>query len=105
MNLKLLYRALRYRYRIDPHEIRFILQRLQSGQIAVDVGAHKGGYLYWMQRQVGRQGRCFAFEPQIQLFENLRLDFDTMPHVKVEHMALSNVVGKNDLTCSRICIG
>ena len=97
MNLKLLYRALRYRYRIDPNEIKFIQHRLQRGQVAVDVGAHKGGYLYWLQKMVGQQGQCFAFEPQIQLFERLSLAFGRMQNVQLEHLALSDKPGKMTL--------
>ena len=33
----------------------------------MDIGAHKGAYVYWMQRAVGPSGTVFAFEPQVAL--------------------------------------
>jgi len=65
------YRAWRYRWRVEPAEIRFLLEHLRAGEVAVDVGAHKGAYTYWMQRAVGPAGRVFAFEPQPELAEYL----------------------------------
>ena len=54
--LKYLYRAFRYRFRNDPFEIAFIRSIVQKGQICADIGAHKGGYLYWLQAAVGEKG-------------------------------------------------
>jgi FkbM family methyltransferase len=94
--LPFLYRAWRYRVRVDPAEIRVVLSALRPGACAVDVGAHKGGYLYWMRRAVGPAGRVFAFEPQPELAGYLRsrvrdLGFD---NVVVEEVALSDASGR-----------
>mgnify|MGYP001332709336 CR=1 FL=1 len=62
--LRYLYRAYRYRYRVDPAEIRFMCERLRPGETAVDVGSFKGAYTYWMRRCVGAEGQVVAFEPQ-----------------------------------------
>ena len=70
--IKYLYRAFRYRYKIDPTEIQFINEQLLPGQIAVDIGCHKGAYLYWLKKNVGPQGKVFAFEPQPKLFSYLQ---------------------------------
>ena len=66
-----------------------------QGDGAVDVGAHKGGYLYWLQRQVGPRGRALAFEPQVDLADYLRRAMAAIGarHVVVEPMALSDRVG------------
>ena len=40
--LRWLYRAWRYRYRLERREIRLLMHHLTSGDFAVDVGAHKG---------------------------------------------------------------
>ena len=40
---------------------------LRHGDVAVDVGAYKGGYTYWMREAVGDAGTVFAFEPQPEL--------------------------------------
>ena len=38
----------------------------------MDIGCHKGGYLYWMQKKVGKSGKVYAFEPQPKLFAYLQ---------------------------------
>lgn len=94
-----LYRAYRYRYRIDPTEIRYILAHLKPGDTAVDVGCHKGGYLYWMQRRVGERGQIFAFEPQPKLFTYLQgiQQLFGFNNVQLEHKGLSSVPGIMEL--------
>lgn len=46
-------RAWRYRHRLEPREIELVLQQLSPGDVAVAVGAHKGGYTFWMHRASG----------------------------------------------------
>src|SRR5215475_12694629 len=91
VKLKYLYRALRYRFRVDPAEIRFVRQSLQPGQVAVDIGCHKGAYTYWMRRRVGPSGAVYAFEPQPKQVAYLRTTFSTLGYDNVElvPMALS----------------
>ena len=96
--LKCLYRANRFRYKIDPDEINFIIAHLKKGDIAVDLGAHKGGYLYWMQKKVGNEGKVFGFEPQVKLFnylKNLKATF-SWNHVQLENMGVSAKEGEVD---------
>lgn len=97
--LSYLYRAWRYRNRVDPIEIRYILDTLQPGDTAIDIGCHKGGYLYWMLRRVGQQGFVYAFEPQPRLFEYLtgiQQQF-SFQNVKLENMGLSSQAGRMQL--------
>ena len=103
-NLRLKARADKYRRRSDPGGIRFLLETLLPGQTAFDIGAHKGGYAYWMLQQVGPTGKIFAFEPQQSLFDYLaklkkNLHWDNFT---VEHLALSNQIGTVEL---RIPVG
>ncbi len=37
---------------------------LRPGDVAVDAGAYKGGYTFWMRQAVGPTGFVYAFEPQ-----------------------------------------
>lgn len=60
----LAHRAWRYRLRVDPDGIRWMRSALRPGDIAVDVGAYRGGYTYWMRRGVGESGAVLAYEPQ-----------------------------------------
>lgn len=70
--LKYLYRAYKYRYVKDSNEIGFALKHIQKGDTVIDIGCHKGGYLYWLERGVGKNGQVFGFEPQIKLFDYLQ---------------------------------
>jgi FkbM family methyltransferase len=94
--LRYLYRAYRYRYRVDPAELRFVRDILQPGQVAVDVGCHKGAYTYWMRRRVGRSGTVIAFEPQPRQVGYLRDLFSVMAYdnVVLMPMALSDRIGR-----------
>ena len=93
--LKWVYRAWRYRYRLEPLEIQLLLQHLAAGDVAVDVGAHKGAYTYWMRHAVGPAGRVYAFEPQPRLAKQLRslVAANGYHNVKVENMGLSSAAG------------
>jgi FkbM family methyltransferase len=94
--LRFLYRAYRYRYRVDPAELRFVRDCLRPGQVAVDVGCHKGAYAFWMRRQVGPSGTVFAFEPQPRQVAYLRDLFGAMAYenVVLVPMALSDRTGR-----------
>lgn len=95
----LVHRGWRYRLRVDPDEIRWMLGVLGPGDVAVDIGAYKGGYTYWMRRGVGPAGEVIAVEPQPDLAEHLRdcvSDF-RWRNVRVEEVALSSRVGTRTL--------
>lgn len=95
-----IYRAWRFRVKLDPLEVRFLLEHLCPGEVALDIGAHKGAYTYWMRRAVGASGKVFAFEPQPSLAGRLReniarLHFD---NVEVVNGALSSSPGRVELS-------
>lgn len=98
-NLRLKARADKYRRRSDPGGIRFLLESLRPGQTAIDIGAHKGGYAYWMLRQVGITGKVYAFEPQQNLYDYLAKLKKGMgwDNFLVEHLALSDRTGTVEL--------
>ncbi|RYY96073.1 MAG: FkbM family methyltransferase [Chitinophagaceae bacterium] len=89
---KLYYRAWKYR-RADRSEIEWMLQQLKPGDCALDVGAHKGAYTYWMLKAVGPQGRVVAFEPQPAGTVLLRALFGR--NVTVEQLGLSDRNGQH----------
>jgi FkbM family methyltransferase len=98
-NLQFIYRAWRYRLKLEPEEISFMIKSLTAGDTAVDIGAHKGAYTYWMQRAVGRKGRVFSFEPQPKLaayLEAMRASLG-LDHVRVEEMGISSKFGSEEL--------
>ena len=49
-----------------------MLNHLKLGDTAIDIGAHKGAYTYWMSKYVGNEGRVFSFEPQREIYEILK---------------------------------
>ena len=66
--LRWISRAWKYRLIVERQEILFMLEHLMPGQNAVDIGAHKGAYTYWISKYTGTNGNVFAFEPQSELF-------------------------------------
>lgn len=89
------YRAYRARWFRQAGEIRAVLARLTAGDTALDVGAHKGRYTYWMRRAVGRGGRVVAFEPQPRLAAYLEASVARMGwrNVTVRPCAVGERVG------------
>lgn len=69
---RFVYRALRARLRDERAEIRALRAALRPGDTAVDVGANKGSYTWWMRLAVGGSGRVLAIEPQPELAAYLR---------------------------------
>lgn len=90
--LRMLARLWKYRLREERDSISFMRRQPLVGRTVVDVGANKGIYSYWMSRQVGRDGRVVAFEPQPELrphLEDLKRTFD-LANLEIIGKALSN---------------
>lgn len=65
------------------------------GKTAVDIGAHRGLYSYWMHRAVGPAGRVVAFEPQPELQQCLhqaRISFH-LDRLTIERCGVSSAPG------------
>ncbi|MFI5221279.1 MAG: FkbM family methyltransferase [Bacteroidia bacterium] len=97
--LKLQARANRYKNKTDAGGISFVLSSVNAGQTVMDIGAHKGGYLYFLLKKTGPSGKIFAFEPQSSLFHYLgRIkELFGWENVSVEHLALSDKAGTTTL--------
>lgn len=97
--LKFLYRAYKYRYKNDKEELSYIATQLKKGMIALDIGSHKGGYLYWMSKGVGKSGQVIAFEPQPKLYDYLNIVIGNYPlkNVELHHAGLSSKEGEFEL--------
>jgi FkbM family methyltransferase len=96
---RFVYRAWKARLRGERGEVRAVLSRLRPGDRAVDVGANKGAYLYWMRRAVGPAGAVYAFEPQPGLARYLEAARERMGwgNVSVREVALSDAPGRGTL--------
>ena len=90
-------RAFKYRRSFERCEVRFLLRHLHTGEVAVDIGAYKGAFLYWMLQGVGSSGKVVAFEPQPTLTDNLRRLTRRRPNVRIEGAAVSSSEGKAHL--------
>ena len=63
LRARLAHRAWRYRLRTERAEVAFVRRHLSTGHTAIDVGAHRGAFTYWMLRAVGPTGHVVASEP------------------------------------------
>jgi FkbM family methyltransferase len=92
MNLRYTLRARKFRTKWDPAEIDWIMDNVDDGGVVFDIGAHKGGWTYWLRKAVGNSGRIFAFEPQPNLHCYLEKIFSSnyWNNLTLEELALSN---------------
>lgn len=96
MKARFLWRAYRARFRDQSAELAAIRRSLGPDDVACDIGANKGSYLYWMSRWAGR---VVAFEPQPGLATYLSDACRAlrMNNVTVERSGVSDVSGTRDL--------
>jgi len=95
---------MRYRLHTEKLEIKTLMQLDLDGAAALDIGANKGIYCFWMLRAVGRSGRVIAFEPQPEMAEAIRQKqarFD-WANLEIVNVALSDAEGKLNLARDRI---
>jgi FkbM family methyltransferase len=74
------------------------------GAMALDIGANKGIYCFWMIRAVGPSGNVIAFEPQLEMcdgIERQKLRFN-WSNLRVMNVALSDADGQKSLSRQRI---
>ena len=93
--LRMLNRLWKYRLREESESIAFMRRQPLAGRTAIDVGANKGIYSYWMSRQVGPRGRVIAFEPQPDLsphLDDLKQTFG-LTNLQIVSKGLSNRPG------------
>ncbi len=79
----------------EPFETRWFLKHVRPGQTVVDVGANIGYYTLLLARQVGNEGRVFAFEPDPTNFAILEknVELNGYRNVTLERLAVSNTNG------------
>jgi FkbM family methyltransferase len=97
-------RCLRYRFRTERLQIKTLLSLNLSGGTAIDIGANRGIYSYWMARAVGSSGQVLAFEPQPEMasyIEDRKRSFG-LRNVRVFNSALSKEPGTAKLTRKRV---
>ncbi len=94
--IKLQLRANKYQYKEDRGGVAYLLHNVKEGDTVLDIGAHKGGYLYLLLQQVGKTGIICAFEPQTVL-NNYLTKLKQILHwdnVRIEPSAVSDSSGR-----------
>jgi FkbM family methyltransferase len=91
-------RALKALLRDQRAEFGVIRRHLRPGDIACDIGANKGSFIYWLSWWV-HHGRVVAFEPQPELARDLVniCRVIGLSNVKVEAKAVYSHAGNQDL--------
>ncbi|MBL9120082.1 MAG: FkbM family methyltransferase [Phycisphaerae bacterium] len=94
--LRYLLRSLKCRYRDHRTELDALLRGLAKGEVAIDVGANKGAFLWHFARRVGPAGRVVAIEPQPALAAYLRTVVGSLGlrQVEIHAMAASDRQGR-----------
>ena len=97
--LRFVWRAVAYRLHRNRHELAALRNHIAPGDIVIDIGSHKGGFLYWLVRYAGPRGHVYAFEPQPQLAAYLRQIVARCgwTNVTLEAAAVSERAGTLDL--------
>jgi FkbM family methyltransferase len=91
-------RALKARFRDQKAEFDIISRHIRPGDVVCDIGANKGGFIYWLSCWV-REGRVVAFEPQPELARGLAdvCRAIELRNVEVEAKAVYSHSGEQDL--------
>lgn len=91
-------RGLKARFRDQKCEFEIIRRHVRPGDIVCDIGANKGGFVWWLSRWC-RDGRVVAFEPQPQFAERLAAVCRalSLDNVTVEAKAVYSRSGAQDL--------
>ncbi|MEI6817514.1 MAG: FkbM family methyltransferase [Bacteroidota bacterium] len=94
--IKVILRANKYKTNTDRGGIAYLHQSIKPGHTVLDIGAHKGGYLYFINKLVGDSGTVVAFEPQSSLYAYLKTlkPMFEWNRTTIEQLALSDTKGK-----------
>ena len=61
------HRFWRYRLVTERESVQFLLRQNLTKTTAIDIGANKGAYTYWLSKAVGNNGQVISLEPQPEL--------------------------------------
>jgi FkbM family methyltransferase len=83
-------RPVRTKYRNSPNDnvrndalqVELVLNSLQAGDTAIDIGAHAGEYGVLMSARCGSAGQVVCFEPDPAAMSQLRQNFGLNPSLK-----------------------
>lgn len=99
--LHFLHSAWRYRLRTERFPLSYLLSQNLEGATAIDIGANRGIYSYWLHRRVGATGRVIAFEPQPELQTHLAELRDSFGLSRMEIVGAGLSSERGELTLRR----
>ncbi len=84
----------------EPETMAMWQRFLKPSAVVFDVGAHIGEYAIVAARQIGSQGRVYAFEPQPDLAKVIEQNrnFLNLENIFVNNLALGDTVGEISFT-------
>ena len=84
-------------------DTEIVKREIKKGDIVVDVGASIGYFTLIFAREVGEEGKVFAFEPRPERFELLKknVEINGYHNVILEQMAVMNHSGEADFYYSK----
>ena len=90
--------------RYDALQVKWLINRLTEGDLAIDIGAHCGTYSIIMAAKCGPTGRVIAFEPDPRSREMFVKNLSLNPRIKrptLEACACSDETGQATLFSGR----
>ncbi|MBW7875163.1 MAG: FkbM family methyltransferase [Candidatus Cloacimonetes bacterium] len=93
------HRFLRYRYRTERFDLAQLCKLPICGDTALDIGANKGIFSYWISKTVGNSGLVYAFEPQPEMVEHLKKlqSIFGLTQLRIQPVGLSSQPGELNL--------
>lgn len=88
----------------EKNETEFIQRHVKSDDVLVDIGANIGYYTLLFAKLIGKNGKTFAFEPEIKNFQILtkNISINNLQNVILENFAISNYNGVVKLYISEV---
>lgn len=91
-------RGIKARFRDEKAELQAIREHVSPSDTVCDIGANKGNFTFWLARWC-RKGRVVAFEPQLNIADQLAADCKAFNflNVKVEPIGVYSTTGSQTL--------
>lgn len=86
----------------EPGTQKYIRQKVQSGRVTLDIGAHIGFFTVLLAHCVGPGGKVYSFEPNLKNFTRLQknVELNQLSQAVPIHLALSDRTGSACLNLS-----
>jgi FkbM family methyltransferase len=88
----------------EPFETSIVKKEIKSGDTVLDIGANIGYYTLILAKQVGKEGKVWAFEPEPNNFALLKknITVNNYKNVILEQVAVTSKTGTSSYKYTRI---